>query len=167
MCSVTQHGYLVIASISGSTSFVAKTELDHSHEILSDLPGLAVNLIRRRTENHITEETGWCADLNFSVDLPLPIAWEWFQNPEKRNLVMPAVDWSMGDRPLGRSAIGASNHRAHGSEVSTETNRFEEFPSVCTRIHALVQLAPHHSDRTLMDTVKLAGEQYPAVAELE
>lgn len=40
MSSVTQHGYLVIADISGYTSFVAKTELEHSHEILSDLLGL-------------------------------------------------------------------------------------------------------------------------------
>ena len=35
--STTQHGYLVIADISGYTSFVAGTELEHSHEILSDL----------------------------------------------------------------------------------------------------------------------------------
>ena len=32
-----EHGYLVLADISGYTSFVAGTELDHSHEILSDL----------------------------------------------------------------------------------------------------------------------------------
>ena len=37
MSTVTQHGYLVIADISGYTSFVAGTELEHSHEILSDL----------------------------------------------------------------------------------------------------------------------------------
>jgi hypothetical protein len=32
-----QHGYLFLADISGYTSFVAGTELDHSHEILTDL----------------------------------------------------------------------------------------------------------------------------------
>ena len=37
MSAITQHGYLVIADISGYTSFVAKTELEHSHEILSEL----------------------------------------------------------------------------------------------------------------------------------
>ena len=37
MSTTTQHGYLVLADISGYTSFVAGTELDHSHEILSDL----------------------------------------------------------------------------------------------------------------------------------
>jgi hypothetical protein len=33
----TQHGYLVIADLSGYTSYVAKSELEHSQEILSDL----------------------------------------------------------------------------------------------------------------------------------
>lgn len=37
MSTTTQHGYLLLADISGYTSFVAGTELDHSHEILSDL----------------------------------------------------------------------------------------------------------------------------------
>ncbi len=37
MSSITQHGYLVIADISGYTSFLAGTELEHSHEILSEL----------------------------------------------------------------------------------------------------------------------------------
>src|SRR5262247_292762 len=42
MSTSTQHGYLVIADISGYTSFVAKTELEHSHEILADLLELLV-----------------------------------------------------------------------------------------------------------------------------
>jgi hypothetical protein len=37
MPAVTQHGYMVIADISGYTSFLAKTELEHSHEILAEL----------------------------------------------------------------------------------------------------------------------------------
>ena len=40
--SITQHGYLLIADISGYTSFVANTELEHSHEILADLLELLV-----------------------------------------------------------------------------------------------------------------------------
>jgi Protein of unknown function (DUF2652) len=32
-----QHGYLVLADISGYTSYLAGVELDHAHEILSDL----------------------------------------------------------------------------------------------------------------------------------
>jgi hypothetical protein len=37
MSATAQHGYLLIADLSGYTSFVAGTELEHSHEILSDL----------------------------------------------------------------------------------------------------------------------------------
>jgi uncharacterized protein YndB with AHSA1/START domain/class 3 adenylate cyclase len=43
MSTITQHGFLVIADISGYTSFVAKTELEHSHEILSELLELLVS----------------------------------------------------------------------------------------------------------------------------
>jgi uncharacterized protein YndB with AHSA1/START domain/class 3 adenylate cyclase len=42
MSTTTQHGYLLIADISGYTSFVAKTELEHSHEIISELLELLV-----------------------------------------------------------------------------------------------------------------------------
>jgi uncharacterized protein YndB with AHSA1/START domain len=37
MSTLTQHGYLVLADISGYTSFVAATELEHAHEILTEL----------------------------------------------------------------------------------------------------------------------------------
>lgn len=37
MDAKTQHGYLVIADISGFTSYLAKVELEHAHEILTDL----------------------------------------------------------------------------------------------------------------------------------
>ncbi|MGH2523364.1 MAG: DUF2652 domain-containing protein [Anaerolineales bacterium] len=39
----TQHGYLLLADISGYTSFVAGTELEHSQEILSELLELIIN----------------------------------------------------------------------------------------------------------------------------
>ena len=42
MDTKTQHGYLLIADISGYTSFVAGTELDHAHEILTELLELLV-----------------------------------------------------------------------------------------------------------------------------
>ncbi len=35
--SLIQRGYLVLADISGYTSFLSQTELDHAHEILTDL----------------------------------------------------------------------------------------------------------------------------------
>lgn len=45
MSAVTQHGYLLIADITGYTSFVAGTELDHSYEILADLLGVVCEKI--------------------------------------------------------------------------------------------------------------------------
>ena len=43
MSTLTQHGYLIIADISGYTSFVAKTELEHSQEILAELLALMIS----------------------------------------------------------------------------------------------------------------------------
>jgi hypothetical protein len=273
--STTQHGYLVIADISGYTSFVAGTELEHSHEILSDLlsticekieslltihklegdavfayaaeaklsrgetlleliestyaafrdkqvsmkrattctcracqnipsldlkfiahhgdyimqqirdvkemVGSDVNLVHRLLKNHVTKSTGWraymmftgqCldhlnlnleatyeqvesyehfeevktysldlnqryreivearsifidkaeADIVLAVDFNVapPIAWDWIQDPVKRNLWGHDVAWSQGERPGGRTGSGASNHCAHGKGVLTE-----------------------------------------------
>lgn len=42
MSTITQHGFLVIADISGYTSYMAKTELDHSQQILAELLELLV-----------------------------------------------------------------------------------------------------------------------------
>ncbi len=275
MSTITQHGYLVLADISGYTSFVAKTELEHSHEILTELlellvekfkplmtisklegdavfayvdearvirgetliefmesvyvafrdkqismhrkttctcaacrniptldlkfiahhgdyilqhvadirelVGSDVNLIHRLSKNHVSESTGWraymmltekClghlhlnlenahaqkeayehlgevqtysvdlharyaeltderrvlitddeADYILRVDFPVPphVAWEWLQDPIKRNIWTTGVKWSVGGRPHGRSGKGASNHCAHGKGSSTE-----------------------------------------------
>ncbi len=46
MDSQTQHGYLVLADISGYTSFLAGVELDHAHEILTALLETIVNRFR-------------------------------------------------------------------------------------------------------------------------
>lgn len=320
MNAATQHGYLLLADISGYTSFVAGTELEHSHEILSDLLGTIcerietlltisklegdavfayapetklqrgetllelieatytafrdrqvsikrattctcnacrnlpsldlkfiahhgdyvvqqvreirelvgsdVNLVHRLLKNHVTEAMGWrayamlteqCldhlnldlegahiqmeeyehlgqvktynldlhqryreitgerrivieekdADLVFHVDFstPLPLTWEWVQDPIKRNLWTDGIHWSVGDRPTGRAGRGMSNHCAHGNSISTEvtldwrpfeystvdsyengkkimseTIRFEPLPEGGTRVHDLMQV---------------------------
>jgi hypothetical protein len=317
----TQHGYLVIADISGYTSFVAGTELEHSHEILSDLlsticerieslltlhklegdavfayapetkiqrgetlleliestyaafrdkqvsmkrgttctcracqnipsldlkfiahhgdyilqrvrdiremVGSDVNLVHRLLKNHVSESTGWRAYMMFTeqcldhmnlaledarvlaesyehlaevktynLDLhqrykemlearqvfvdkdeadivliddfkvPLPVAWEWIQDPVKRNLWGHDVMWVDGNRPKGRMGSGASNHCAHGKggsmeevvldwrpfeysttetfengkKIMTETFRFEPLPDGSTRVHDIMKM---------------------------
>lgn len=50
MSSATQHGYLLLADISGYTSFVAGTELEHSQAILTEL----LELIITRFKTHLT-----------------------------------------------------------------------------------------------------------------
>ena len=37
MVEQSRHGYLILADISGYTSFLAKVELEHANEILTDL----------------------------------------------------------------------------------------------------------------------------------
>lgn len=320
MSAATQHGYLLLADISGYTSFVAGTELEHSHEILSDLleticvkiealltlsklegdavfayapetkiqrgetllelieatyvafrdrqlsirrattctcnacqnipsldlkfiahhgdyvvqqvrdirelVGSDVNLIHRLLKNHVMESTGWrayamlteqCLDhlqldlegahvqmeayehlgqvKTYNLDLhqryreiteerrivieekdadvilrvdfptPLPLTWEWMQDPNKRNLWTDDVHWTKGDRPRGRAGKGMSNHCAHGKSISTEvtldwrpfeystvdslengkktlseTIRFEPLSTGGTRVHDLIQI---------------------------
>lgn len=46
MSSSVQHGFFILADISGYTSFVAKTELEHSHEILTELLELIVDSLK-------------------------------------------------------------------------------------------------------------------------
>lgn len=51
----TQHGYLLLADISGYTSYVASTELTHSQEILSELLELIVSTFSRQMTIHKLE----------------------------------------------------------------------------------------------------------------
>lgn len=44
--ATTQQGYLILADISGFTSYLAEVELDHAHEILSDLMEIIVRNLR-------------------------------------------------------------------------------------------------------------------------
>lgn len=48
MESKAQHGYLLIADISGYTSFLAKSELEHAHDILTELLEILVKQLTAR-----------------------------------------------------------------------------------------------------------------------
>ena len=48
MDAKTQHGYLLIADISGYTSFLAKSELEHAHDILTELLEILVKQLTAR-----------------------------------------------------------------------------------------------------------------------
>lgn len=51
----TQHGYLLLADISGYTSFVAGTELEHSQDILSELLEVIITRIKPQLNIHKIE----------------------------------------------------------------------------------------------------------------
>ena len=53
--STTQHGYLLLADISGYTSFVAGTELEHSQDILSELLEVIITKIKPHLTIHKIE----------------------------------------------------------------------------------------------------------------
>jgi hypothetical protein len=107
------------------------------------------------------------ADLVISVDFasPVPIAWEWFHDPARRNQWSQGVQWSALERPGGRTSSGARNHCAHGGggstevvldwrpfeystlessqngkKVMTETVRFKPLPGGGTRLSDAIQL---------------------------
>ncbi len=47
MISETEHGYLVLADISGYTSYLAQTELEHAQEILADLLAVIIEKFKQ------------------------------------------------------------------------------------------------------------------------
>jgi uncharacterized protein YndB with AHSA1/START domain len=53
--NATQHGYLLLADISGYTSFIAGTELEHSQDILSELLEVIITTIKPQLTIHKIE----------------------------------------------------------------------------------------------------------------
>jgi hypothetical protein len=96
------------------------------YEHLGEIKTFSVNLHQRYKE--ITEARRIMldekdADLTLQIDFPTPpaVTREWIHNPDKRNLWNGGhVTWSTGDRLQGRTAIGSSNHCAHGESTTTE-----------------------------------------------
>jgi hypothetical protein len=192
MGSVTQHGYLIIADISGYTSFVAKTELEHSHEILSELLGLLVDKIKplmtlSKLEGDAVFSYAGEEKITRGETLPeflerIYVAFRDRQISMKRaTTCICQVCRNIPTLDLKFIAHGGSE----GRKMYTETNRFEALPNGRTRMHVLVLLnlpLPRFARKVLvkrtllgryryyhmlMDTAKQAGEQYLAAADRE
>jgi uncharacterized protein YndB with AHSA1/START domain/class 3 adenylate cyclase len=73
MTAETEHGYLVLADISGYTSYVAKVELDHANEILTDLLEVIVEQFKSMLTIAKLEGDAVFANVNESL-LPRPEA---------------------------------------------------------------------------------------------
>jgi hypothetical protein len=62
------------------------------------------------------------AEFSYTFDLPLPVAWDWWTDLDKRNLYFGEEQWSNVLKAGGRTAPGATNHCAHGNgDISVET----------------------------------------------
>ena len=64
------------------------------------------------------------ADAIFTHDLaaPPPVAWEWLNDPQKRNRwYLSLLHWTARARPGGRTGPGAINHCDHGAGAALET----------------------------------------------
>jgi carbon monoxide dehydrogenase subunit G len=75
--------------------------------------------------------------LTYDLPVPQPLAWEWLNDPLRRNELMPGVVWSASDRPSGRTRTGASNYCAHGKnglvcETILDWRPFEYVTSLST-----------------------------------
>ena len=175
-----------VSEVTGWRAYMMLTEqcLDHlelnledthiqmeEYEHLGEIKTYNIDLRKRyqeitETRRIVVEEKD--ADLVLRVDFSTPpaLTWEWMQDPIKRNLwVMNERTYLAGERPKGRAGKGASNHCAHGKNISTEialdwrpfeystsdsfnsgkkvaseTIRFEELPGGGTRVHDVMQL---------------------------
>jgi uncharacterized protein YndB with AHSA1/START domain len=58
-------------------------------------------------------------DFHLSYDFPVSKArlWQLLNDPESRGLWMEGTKWEKGERPKGRTDIGASNHCYHGKDL--------------------------------------------------
>jgi len=62
------------------------------------------------------------AGLTFEIDTPPPVAWEWLNDPHRRNQWWESFTrWTTRLRPGGRTAPGAVNHCDHGVGDVLET----------------------------------------------
>jgi hypothetical protein len=96
------------------------------YEYFGSVPAYSFNLHERYEVLRATRRTvltreqihGECI-MDFAA--PPAVVWDWLCSPEKRTLLSKGQErWSGGQRPGGRSGVGASNHCDHGSGSSTE-----------------------------------------------
>jgi uncharacterized protein YndB with AHSA1/START domain len=111
------------------------------------------------------------ADLVLTQDIaaPAPVVWDWLNDPQKRTRWMHERTWKAGERPRGRTGVGARNHCAHGTTTAVETIldwrpfdyvTAEQWPMPKTRMLETIQLETLPDGRTrLSDRIKLEMDQ--------
>lgn len=98
-----------------------------SYEHLGEVSTFSINLRERydemvaNREAYITEEEA-DASFTYELDIPVPVAWDWITNVQKRTQASDGATWSNFSRVGGRTGSGTTNHCAHGKgEISVET----------------------------------------------
>ena len=101
--------------------------LIESYDHLGEVTTFSLNLrdrYKEMVENrdaYLSEEEA-DASLDFEMDIPVPVAWEYMTNVQKRSLASEGATWSTFARISGRTGVGTTNHCAHGKgEISVET----------------------------------------------
>ena len=101
--------------------------LVESYNHLGDVSTFSTNLRDRyeemleNREAYITEGQAH-ASFSYELDIPVPVAWDWLSNVQKRTLASEGATWSNINRVGGRTGAGTTNHCAHGKgEISVET----------------------------------------------
>ncbi len=105
-----------------TNSYINSEEYEHLGEIRTYNIDLHQRYSEISEQRHIMIEEE-DADFVFVMDFPVPsaVAWEWVQDPERRNQWNGGhVHWSAAKRVDGRAGVGSSNHCAHGESLSTE-----------------------------------------------
>ena len=96
---------------------------DHLGEVNTfsiDLRDRYAQMVENR-KAYLTEEEA-DVTLEYELDIPVPVAWEWVTNVQKRTLASEDAKWTTFSRASGRTGVGTTNHCAHGKdEISVET----------------------------------------------
>ncbi len=131
--------------------FCAVEEHEHLGQVRTcsyDLQERYQQLITIRQKTLTTNEVHG----RYVMDFPAPpaVVWDWLCSPERRTLCGPTDEhWSGGERPAGRSSVGASNCCDHRGRSSTETiidwkpfeyyaTEYSGFPVKCITTNELI-----------------------------
>lgn len=149
-----------------------------TYEHLGDVQTYSVDLHERYqalTDARRVFVTAEDADLVLTQEFsaPAPVVWDWLNDPLKRTRWMHERTWKAGERPGGRTGVGARNHCAHGSTSLVETIldwrpfdyvTAEQWPEPKARMVETIQLKTLPDGRTRMsDHIRLELDQMPWV----
>jgi len=122
--AAAETGSLVLTDISGYTTYLLGTELEHAQDVLSDLTSVVVSNVQppltvsKLEGDAVFSYDGASFERTITVPVERTVAWEWLTAPERR--VLYAADDVVSMTPGGRQRTGVTNHCMHGPDVIVE-----------------------------------------------